>query len=254
MAAFRDWWQFARSEYQGLVSDAPPSIVTMYYDPLLDVHLRVPVASALGNQLFISPLVPEDSRRIFDAAAGSVGLLEDEIPPERFREPRQPAGAWFLAKEFGLTEVAGRIAAGLDVTQQPTWDRERGEFTWGCNLDEEHPRGQFNAWLAAAEANSPGAWTRLATERLPKGEPLVVGVDFPRVALSEARWVDGVLHLALAPRNEAVIGEPTSFRVTGLEDPGSWSVSGPAGTETSVVDGALEVRTVVGPHELQVQR
>lgn len=229
-------------------------MVTLYFDSVLEVHHRVPVAGAMGNQFFLSPLVPVDSRRLFDAAAGSMGLLDEELPSERLMETRSSAGAWFLSKEWGLEDQAARIGAGINEVQQPTWDRALGEFTWGCNLDEPHPRGQFNAWLAAAEANSPGAWTRLSTERLPEGEPLVEGVDFPTLALSEARWVDGELRLTLAPQNETVVGQPTSFRVTGLEDPASWSVAGPDGTTSAVADGALEVRTTVGAHALVVRR
>jgi len=236
-----------------LGGDEPPSSVTLYYDPLEDVHQRGPVISALQNQLFLSPLVPEDSRAIHDAAASSVGLLGESPPAQLLREPRTAAGALFLAKEFGLTEVAERLAAGIDKELQPTWDELSGEFTWGCNLDEPHPRGQYNAWLAAAEANSPGAWTRLATERLPEGEPLIEGVDFPSVALSEAHWVDGELRLALVPQSESVVGQPTSFRVVGLGDAREWRAEG-AGAEARVAEGALEVTVRVGRVELVIRR
>ena len=64
----------------------------------------------------------------------------------------------------------------------------RGEFTWGFELDEPHPRGQYNGTMAAAQVATEQAWTRLAT--VGPGtrftEPTVVDVDFPTVALTRS--------------------------------------------------------------------
>jgi hypothetical protein len=87
---------------------------------------------------------------------------------------------------------------------------------------------------------------------MPDGEPVVERIDFPTVALSEARWVDEELHLTLSPQNETVTGQQTSFRIVGLDKPDAWSVSGPA---TSEVDGQdLKVTTQVGDHSLVIRR
>jgi hypothetical protein len=149
-----------------------------------------------------------------------------------------------------MDDTAARLAAGAEASYEPTWDRARGELTWGFGLAEEHPRGQFNAIMAAAEAVTPGAWTDLANEAPPVVAAEVVGVDFPTVSLRRAAWSDGVLHLSTSPMNDAVVGAPTSWRVTGLDQPARWTATTPGGApvETRIEDGELVVDTVVGAH------
>ena len=90
-----------------------------------------------------------------------IGALGDG-PPTVIGE-RNTGVALLLAREWGLDDVASRLATAADATYEPTWDTDRGEFTWGFGLGEEHPRGQFNAIMAAAEAVTAGAWAALAT-------------------------------------------------------------------------------------------
>ena len=251
-AAFRSWWAYGRGAYMGLDQEGPPERVTMYYDPLREVHHRNPVSGAMGSAFYLAAQTPEDARRLFDAAVARSGLDKAEEPS--LRHPRAGASTWFLAKEWGLTEFAERLGAAVERAYQPTWDVEQGEFYWSCGLDEEHPRGQYNALLAAAEAVSPGAWGRLTSERLPDGEGRVEGVDFPRVALREARWHGGVLRLQLAAQHERLQGESTTLRVTGLAEPEAWTVDGPAGTASRVEQGALVVTTPVVEEGLSVRR
>ena len=181
-----------------------------------------------------------------------MGGLKDEIPDEVTGNPRNAGALLHAAREWGLEELADRLRAACDDSLEPTWDRGRGEFTWGCGLNEAHPRGQFNALLALGEANTRGAWTRLASELLPEDEPLVVDVDFPEVALSEARWADGALHIRLHPMNESVIGRETSFRIIGLEDAAAWSLDGPGTLRVAGSD--LVVTTRVDNVPLTVHR
>ena len=58
-------------------------MTTLYYDPLLDVHHRLPVAAALTTAYYAAPQVPEDARRLFDAGCISAGLDEDPQLPLR---------------------------------------------------------------------------------------------------------------------------------------------------------------------------
>jgi len=251
-AAFREWWEYARGTYLDLAEERLPQLVTMYYDPLLDVHHKIPISPMVGTVTYLLPLVPEDARRLFDGALAQLGDLEDDIPVAVRSNPLSAGTLLHAAREWGLDDLAKRLQAACDESLEPTWDRERGEFTWGCRLNEEYPRGQFNALLAAGEANSKGAWTRIATQPMPDDEAVVEGIDFPMVALSEARWVDDELHLTLSPQNETVTGQQTSFRVIRLDEPSAWTVSGPA---TSEVDGRdLMVTTQVGEHSLIVRR
>ena len=221
----------------------------MYYDPLLDVHLTAPIAGALINTFYLAPQVPDEAAELFDLAAAGAGLT---APDPRLISPRMTAVALFLAREWGRDDLAERLAAAVDARYEPTFDSESGEWTWGLGLTEEHPRGQYNALLAAAEAVTPGAWHRLGNEQSDGGGPQVKGVDFPALALSEAVWVDGSLHLQLHPQSDAVVGRETLFRVEGLDRAGEYEVQGPA--RVSLDGNALVVSTEVGSHALRVTR
>lgn len=236
-----------------LAGDAPPMAVTLYYDPLLDVHHKLPVMVAVINALYLAPQRPDEARQLFDAGVAMLGALGDGGPT--VIGERSTGVALLLAREWEVDVSAERLSAGVEASYEPTWDRERGEFTFGFGLSEEHPRGQFNAIMAAAEAVTPGAWTALANEvsDSPPGE--VVGVDFPTVAFREAEWRDGQLHLCTSAMNASVAGEPTSWRVTALPDPARWSAEaeGDVPTETRVDGSGLVVDTVVGDHTYVVR-
>ena len=106
-----------------------------------------------------------------------------------------------MAKEWGHERIVDALNAAIDEHCEPTWDTARGEFTWGFNLDEPHPRGQFNGTMAAAQVATEGSWWRLANvgpgHRF--DEPTVIGVDFPTVALREARWDPARSTLTVTP-------------------------------------------------------
>lgn len=195
-----------------MAGEGPPEDTTFYYDPIIDVHHRLPVRSHLFSSWYAAPQVPTDARRLFEAACASAGLYEEPLGAPL--EPRGSAIALALSREWGLRDLEDRLLPAIEAQFEPTWDRTRGEFTWGLGLREEHPRGQYNAFLAAAEVGSTGAWTRLSEAPLPEC-PQLVGVDFPEIALRTARWEDEALHLVLDvqhpdPRNT------TSFRLEGV--------------------------------------
>ena len=237
-----------------LGGDQPPQVVTLYYDPLLDVHHRLPVMLAIINALYLAPQRPEDARRLFDAGMGMLGALGDGAP--LVIGERLTGVALLLAREWGIEVTESRLSAGVEQSYEPTWDAARGEFWWGFGLAEEHPRGQFNAILAAAEAVNPGAWTALANRRPPPLRAEVTGVDFPTVGVRAAEWRDDELHVETAAMSHAVRGAPTSWRVAGPDDPSRWTVSTANGAPASTrIDGAdLVVETVVGDETYAVRR
>lgn len=207
----------------------------------------MPVKAALTTSFYAAPQAPDDARRLFDAACRSAGL--DREPRLPLRPGRGYGSALVLAREWGLGELAKRLSAAIEASYQPTWDTDRGEFTWGMGLDEEHPRGQFNAFLAAAEAAGPGRWTALSAAPLTPC-PQIVDVDFPTVALRRAEWVNGALHLSLAP----LVENPrlrTTFRLVGAE-PRVWCISGIDGVsmDTAGSSVVLRVPQVTGTLEL----
>lgn len=138
-----------------------------------------------------------------------------------------------------MTDIEKHLASAIERSFEPTWDVATGEFTWGMGLDEPHPRGQYNAFLAAAEAAGPGRWERLSSAPI-EPCPQIVGVDFPNMAFDRAEWVDGNLHLGLAPRVEEP-GRFTNFRIVGAE-PRMWEVVGVENARTELTMSGLHVR------------
>ena len=247
--AFAPWWRHAREHYLDLDLDEPPTMTTLYYDPLLDAHLRLPAVLANVTAFYAAPQVPDDARRLWDASCVSAGYdreLALPIPASRFH-----GASLMMAREWQVADIEARLSAAIEASYEPTWDRELGEFTWGLGLDEPHPRGQFNSFLAAAEAVGPGMWERLSAAPL-ETCPQVVGVDFPRVALSRAEWHDGSLFLTISPLVDRP-AERTQFTIVGAPHGRSWNLDGIAGaTVQRIPDGTLTVTVPVARADVVV--
>jgi hypothetical protein len=139
-----------------------------------------------------------------------------------------------FAGEFADPGTKERIWNVAEDHIEPTWNRDAGEFTLGFGLDEPYPRGQLNARAMAGWVCTKGAWARIFNEpNLTKfDEPTVTGVDFPRVALSEARWDGMALHVAAHPQNTAVEGTTTTIRITNVASTEGWVLARPDGGTT----------------------
>lgn len=148
------------------------------------------------------------------------------------------------AGEFATAEVKAKLWAAADERSEPIWDRDRGEFTLGFGLGEPHPRGQLNARAMAGWVCRPGDWWAIFNEpNLTKfDEPTVSDVDFPRVAMSEARWDGTALHLAAHPQNADTAGTTTEVTVTSLPADGRWRFGDRV---VEVSEGATRVAMVV---------
>ncbi len=243
---FRRWWaDTCRTKYLHLDGDELPSAVTFYYDPILDVHHEVPVMLGMVPATYLAPQVPDEARRLFQAGMTQMGMWETKdpivAPPPRFA-----AMNLWLAKEWNLTWLSEPLGAVVDEACQPTWDTNRGEFTWGFQLEEPHPRGQYNGTMAAAQVATENSWWRLANvgpgNRF--DEPTIIGVDFPKVALREARWDPKTSTLTATP--VAVNADPrvrTTFRVTNVGDASQWTAAGPIADNVRLrtVGAAVEV-------------
>jgi hypothetical protein len=216
---------------------------------VLDVHHRLPVFAALTTSFYAAPLVPDDARTLFDAGSSMLGWDHPLAVP--LSANRGAGSSLLLAREWGLDDLAERLATAIEASYEPTWDTALGEFTWGMGLNEPHPRGQFNAFLAAAEAAGPGLWTRLSAAPLERC-PQIVDVDFPAMAFSRAEWVDGNLLLRLAPlRDDRNVF--TSFRIVGAE-PRQWDVHGLDGVSLDLTTSGLTVRVPMIAADLQLLR
>ena len=95
---------------------------------------------------------------------------------------------------------------------------------------------------------SPGAWSAISAAPLPAQPGLVDGVDFPMVALAEARWEKGALRLRLHPQRAEAEGTPTQFRVVGLEDVSRWRLEGDGRCNANGTE--LIIETTVRDHRL----
>jgi hypothetical protein len=164
-----------------------------------------------------------------------------------------------LAREWGLSSIEAALSEQIDAQYEPTFDASTREFTWGFELDEDYPRGQYNGTMAAAQVATRDSWWRLANE-LPGSrftEPTVEGVDFPTLSIDEAWWdaSRSTLSIGTTVCNQSVVGQPTSFRVVNLDEPARWTVTSSvpgAAVDVSVCERGIEIRTTVDRHRLVV--
>jgi hypothetical protein len=161
------------------------------------------------------------------------GVFGDN-PISGLEEPEAATMLLQFAGEFADPTSKRRIWEAAEAHIEPTWNHEAGEFTLGFNLDEAYPRGQLNARSMAGWVCTEGAWARIFNEpNLRKfDEPTVCDVDFPRVALSEARWDGSALHLAAHPQNGAMRGRRTSMRITNIDSTEGWVMTRQNGETT----------------------
>ena len=157
-------------------------------------------------------------------------------------------------ESFGLA----KLQAHSEAHHEPAWDEASAEFTWRFGLDEPHPRGQYNATGAMAEATTKGAWWRLFNEpNLRKFvDPTVHGMDFPTVCLSQAIYDEArrMLVVATDAGVPAARGKPTTFRVTNI-DPAACTViaDGEKSDDWQEADGDVEISTTVGTHTFLIK-
>jgi hypothetical protein len=256
---FDGWWQnTCRTKYLHLDGPELPDSVTLYYDPILDVHHEVPVMFGMIPAIYLAPQVPDEAQRLFRAGLTQMGIWET-TGAVGAEPPRTAALNLWLAKEWNLEWLAEPLATAIDDTCEPTWDATRGEFTWGFQLDEPHPRGQYNGTMAAAQVATEGAWWRLANTDAGTRftEPTVTDVDFPAVALRDAHWDANTATLTITP--VGVTDDPrarTTMRVTNVGDPAHWSVAGAlaSAVQLRVHNDGLEVDVPVRGEPVLLQR
>ncbi len=242
-AAFDAWWEYARDNYVTWAPDGAATAIDLYYDPVVDEHVGRGPGGLIVPGWYLAPQrreVAEAGWRLGAMMTGALGDGPMAAIPAQLAMPLVQLGG-----EFADASIKSRIWAAADEALEPTWDRDRGEFTFGFGLGEEHPRGQWNARAMAGWVCTTGAWSHIFNRpNLAKfDQPTVVDVDFPRVALSVARWDGAVLHLAASPQNASVKGTPTTVRLTNLRPTaGSWVLDGSDGETVPVAsDGTIAI-------------
>ena len=200
------------------------------------MHHRLPATVNLTTSFYAAAQAPADAQLLFEGAVRAGGLDRELTAP--LPVGRGIASALLLAREWGWPDLEQRLAPAIEAQYEPTWNDERGEFTWGLGLDEPHPRGQYNAFLAAAEAGGAGRWTALSESPI-EACPQVVEVDFPEVTFTRAEWVNGNFRGTVKVRNPDP-NKRTSFRIVGAE-PRLWDVHAPDRTYVDVKLSGIHV-------------
>jgi len=221
-SAFENWWQYARSNY--VTWDGDNAIgVDLYYDPVVDEHVGNGPMGLMAPCWYFAPQKQQVAAAGWQTAAAFAGVFGDG-PISGLDNPANATMLLQIAGEFAEPETKRRLWEIADQHVEPTWDHEAGEFTLGFGLNEAHPRGQWNARTMAGWVCEPGAWSRIfnAPNLNKFSEPTVEGVDFPRVALSQANWDGTALHLAAHPQNAAVANSITQIRICNLPAGADW--------------------------------
>ena len=227
----------------------------LYYDPVIDEHVSTPLA-LMAPVWYLAPQRTDMAKSAWEMAATLTGLFGDG-DLVGLDDPNLASLLAMQTGDFTDGEAKTRLWEYLDATHQPQWDNDFGEFTFGFGLGEPHPRGQLNARAMAGWVCTPGAWSRIFNNpNLEKFDgPTVSGLDFPRVAMSEAWWDGAVLHLTAHAQNSSVANTQTSIHVEGLPSDDGWGLVQPTGgtTPIAVSTGASQLELVVngGHYELR---
>lgn len=199
--------------------------VDLYYDPVVDEHVGNGPMGLIAPTWYFAPQRREVAVAGWEMGAAFNGVFGDG-PITGLDNPANATMLLQVAGEFADPATKARLWEAAEPFIEPAWDRDRGEFTLGFGLNEAHPRGQWNARTMAGWVCGEGDWARIFNApNLGKfDEPTVSGVDFPRVALSEARWDGNAMYLRAHPQNGSIHGERTEVSIDGLPV-GSWIAS-----------------------------
>ena len=217
--------------------DGDPVGLDLYYDPIVDQHVGSGPIGIIAPTWYFAP----QQQKVAQAGWHTIALLNGVLGDGPITGLDDPARATMLlqvAGEFADPATKQRIWAAAEEHIEPTWDPDSGEFTLGFGLNEPHPRGQWNARTMAGWVCTQGAWSNIFNHpNLTKfDEPTVEGVDFPRIALSEAKWDGSALHLAAHPQNAANKGSSTTVRITNIASIDGWIMTQADG-ETVALSG-----------------
>jgi hypothetical protein len=232
--------------------------MTMYYDPMLDMHHKMGPTGGLAACPYLLPQDPALSRVLWQTAATKIGWNDPSKPVRTLPEPRWLVLGLVLANELGDTVSETRLRETAEELCEPRFFGD-GEFGWFFRLGEDWPRGQLSALMAMTEVGGAGSWTKVFNDpNLAKfDQPTVTGVDYPNLGLSQA-WNDtenGALHVTTYAAAESKRGAPTTFRVENLPDPDQVAVGcdGEDHTRWRILDAHLiEIETDVGDRVFKI--
>ena len=254
--AFDNWWGFAAENY--LVWEEGKAVsADLYYDPVVDEHVGRGPMGIIAPAWYMAPQRNEVAEMGWKTAAALSGVMSDG-PNVGLQNPATATFILQLSGEFADPETKQLIWDAAEELIEPTWDSESGEFTLGLGLNEEHPRGQLNARMMAGWVCMQGAWSDIFNDpNLAKfSQPTVEGVDFPRVALSEAKWDGEALHIAAHAQNTKIAGTTTTLKMTNIASTKGWYLHESNGTRTPLEDRGdhVEIKLVVNNETVTIRQ
>ena len=228
----------------------------LYYDPVIDEHVGRGPRGLIAPTWYFAPQRPEFAGAGWQALAQHSGVFGNQ-PLAGLDNPANLVNLLQLAGEFADSNLKKSIWEEAEQYIEPCWDNQRGEFTLAFNLNEAHPRGQWNARSMAGWVCNQGDWSKLFNEpNLDKfSRPTVTGVDFPNFALSQANWSEGSLKLAIQAMNKNLQGSMTSMHINNLGDQPNWSVREASGQSRyiPVIDGQLQLTLPADNQTVRIQ-
>jgi len=239
--------------------------VPLYYDPNIDHAQSMGNLIGLGVAWYILPYAPELAYKLYSSAVRDLGLHDEEYNAKD-RAPFIAITLTFhqlalaLSLEFGDRRVEARLRSAIEVFAEPR-NFGDGDFGFFYHCGERWPRGQLSALLMVAEVGAVGSWRRIFNNKGFRDRfsaPAVVGVNFPKLGISQA-WNDpkeGTLIVSTYAATPSLRGMVTSFRV----------IRAPATCDLQVKrdgqvyddwlhlgDGSVEVKTIVDNHTFVIR-
>ena len=256
---FSTWLDIARSRFMSVTPAGHVEWMALYYDPLIDYVHRAGPTAGLTVALYMLPQDPALAEVLYRTAVERIGWSDPARAVRTLPDPRFLCLGLVLARELRDDVTYARLSEFAETTFEPAFFGADGaDFGWWFGFGEPWPRGQLTALLAMLDTGAPGGWWRLFNEpNLAKfEEPTVVGVDFPTLGISQARFTpsDGLLTVRTYAATPTAAGAPTSFRVENLPDTAALRVRCDGGEFTAwavVEPGTIEVRLDVGEHALE---
>ena len=217
---FREWLEFARSNYMSVSQGGALEWLAAYYDPIVNHMHKGGPTSGLGMAFYLLPQDRELAESFYYTAVEKIGWNNPDKPVRSLPDPRFVLLGVVLAREFGDDITFKHLSAFVEQHYEPGFDKERGEFGWGFGFDEPYPRGQLNALLIMAETGSAGSWWNVYNQpKLSKfDEPTLEGVDFPKLGIRRAFFdaEESALHIATDAGTPSARNSGTRFRVSRL--------------------------------------
>ena len=259
-SVFDEWTDYAKRHYLE-VEGGLLKWVALYYDPIVDHVHKVGSGGGTGVAWYALPQNPELAELFYRASLTSTGWNDPAVPVVVPSDPRGLVMTAMLANEFGDAATYARLSDTLEQIAEPKYFGSESEhFGYGFHLDEPWPRGQLSASLMVTDVADPGDWQHLFNSpNLAKFyQPTVEGIDFPKLGLSQA-WNDlahGMLQLTTYAVKQSLVGEQTTFRVTGIPNQnGSLYVRCDGSEYTNwktLGSGTIEIRTEIGSRSFQI--